>query len=199
MYLIFVVLSHKAFVPDVGEEKAFVDGDVGGVLVGGGVGGAIVGVPFPPHMHLATLLLVVCFLLHLLLPFLVVIPVTITCTWIFCNKATELTTFIAHPLGMGFVVLPLPFLRICRKLLMIRAISSLSSLEASIGSLLGVDSSFFSSVALNAMGYISGVEVVPCSKLTMCLESFIISSKLTNLSITSSIDICLILGSPRIN
>jgi hypothetical protein len=36
---------------------------------------------------------------------------------------------------------------------MIRAISSLSSLEASIGSLLvGVDSSFFSSVALNAMG-----------------------------------------------
>jgi hypothetical protein len=35
---------------------------------------------------------------------------------------------------------------------MMRAISSLSSLEASIGSLLGVDSSFFSSVALNPTG-----------------------------------------------
>jgi hypothetical protein len=63
---------------------------------------------------------------------------------------------------------------------MMSAISSLSSLEASIGSLLDVDSSFFSSVALNAMGYTSGVEVAPCSKLTMCLESLIVSSKLTN-------------------
>jgi hypothetical protein len=80
---------------------------------------------------------------------------------------------------------------------MIGAISSLSSLEASIGSLLSVDS--FSSVALNAMGCTSGVEVAPCSKLTMCLESLIISSKLTNLPITSSGDICLYLGSPRIN
>jgi hypothetical protein len=34
-------------VAEVGEEEAFVDGDVGGVLVGGGVGGALVGVPFP--------------------------------------------------------------------------------------------------------------------------------------------------------
>jgi hypothetical protein len=56
------------------------------------------------------------------------------------------------------------------------AISSLSSLEASMGSLLDVDSSFFSSVALNATGCTSGVEVAPCSKLTMCLESLIISS-----------------------
>jgi hypothetical protein len=77
---------------------------------------------------------------------------------------------------------------------MIRAIYSLSSLEASIGSLLGVDS--FSSVALNATGCTSGVEVAPCSKLTMCLESLIISSKLTKLPITSSGDICLYLGSP---
>jgi hypothetical protein len=82
---------------------------------------------------------------------------------------------------------------------MIRAISSLSSLEASIGSLLGVDSYFFSSVALNATGCTSGVEVAPCSKLTMCLESLIISSKLTNLPITSSGDICLYLGSTRIS
>jgi hypothetical protein len=107
MYLLlFALLSHKAFVADVGEDKAFVDGDVGGILVGGGVGGALVGVPFPPHVRLVTLLLVVSFLLHLLLPFLV--PVTITCIWTFCNKVTRLTTPIAHPLGTGFVVLPHP-------------------------------------------------------------------------------------------
>jgi hypothetical protein len=38
-------------VADVGEEEAFVDGDVGGVLIGGGVGGALVGVPFPTCGH----------------------------------------------------------------------------------------------------------------------------------------------------
>jgi hypothetical protein len=32
-------------VADVGEEESFGDGDVGGVLVGGGVGVALVGVP----------------------------------------------------------------------------------------------------------------------------------------------------------
>jgi hypothetical protein len=62
---------------DVGEEEAFVDGDVGGVLVVGGVGGALVGVPLPANMGIATLLLVIS-LLFLLLPPLVVIPVTIT-------------------------------------------------------------------------------------------------------------------------
>jgi hypothetical protein len=82
---------------------------------------------------------------------------------------------------------------------MMSAICSLSRLEASIGSLLGVDSAFFSSVALNATGCTSGVEVVPCSKLTMCLESLIIISKLTNLPMTSSGDISLYLRSPRIN
>jgi hypothetical protein len=110
MYLLlFAVLSHEAFVADVGEDKALIDGDVGGVLVKGGVGGALVGVSFPPHVRLATLLLVVIlFLVHLLLPFLVVVPVTVTCIWTFCNKVTGLTTPIAHPLGTGFVVLPLP-------------------------------------------------------------------------------------------
>jgi hypothetical protein len=82
---------------------------------------------------------------------------------------------------------------------MMSAISSLLSLEASIGSLLGVDSSFFSSVALNAMGCTYGVEVALCSKLTMCLESLIISSKLTNLPIISSGDISLYLKSLHIN
>ena len=44
---------------DVGEEKTLGDGDVCGVLVGGGVGGALVGVPFPANMGIAALLLVV--------------------------------------------------------------------------------------------------------------------------------------------
>jgi hypothetical protein len=109
MYLLlFAILSHEAFVADDGEEKAFVDGDVGGVLVRGGVDGALVGVPFSSLVRLATLLLVVVsFLLHLL-PFLIVIPVTITCIWTFSNKMIEVTTPIANPLGAGFVVLPLP-------------------------------------------------------------------------------------------
>jgi hypothetical protein len=67
----------EALVADVGEEKSLVDGDVGGVLIGG-VGGALVGVPFPPHVRLATLLLVISFLLHLL-PFLFVVHVVVTC------------------------------------------------------------------------------------------------------------------------
>jgi hypothetical protein len=106
MYLLlFAVLSHEAFVADVGEEKTLVDD----VLVRGGVGGALVEVPFP-HVRLTTLLLVVIsFLIHLL-PFLVVVPVAVTCIWIFCNKVTGLTTLVKHPLGTGFVVLPLPLL-----------------------------------------------------------------------------------------
>ena len=56
---------------DVGEEKSLVDGDVRGILVGGGVGGAHVGVPFPTHVGIAALLLVVS-LLFLPLSLLVV-------------------------------------------------------------------------------------------------------------------------------
>jgi hypothetical protein len=43
-------------VADVGEEKAFGDGDVGGILVVGGVARAFVGVPFPTNMGIAALL-----------------------------------------------------------------------------------------------------------------------------------------------
>jgi hypothetical protein len=64
-------------VADVGEEKALGDGDVCGVLIGGGVGGALVGVPFPANMGIAALLLVLPLLL-LSSPLLVVTPVTIT-------------------------------------------------------------------------------------------------------------------------
>jgi hypothetical protein len=49
-------------VADVGEEKDFVDGDVGGVLVGG-VGGTLVRVPLAAYMGVTTLLLVVFLLL----------------------------------------------------------------------------------------------------------------------------------------
>ena len=47
---------------DVGEEESLGDGDVGGVLVGGGLGGALVGVPLAAHMGIAALLLVVSLL-----------------------------------------------------------------------------------------------------------------------------------------
>jgi hypothetical protein len=144
-------------VADVGEEESLVGGDVGRVLVGG----AHVGVPFPTHVGIAALLLVI-FLLFLLPSLLVVIPVTITGHRAFSDKMTGLTTLVVHPFGAGFVVSPLLCLRIWRKLLMMNAISSLSSLEASMGSLLDVDSSFFSFVALNATGCTSGVEVPPC-------------------------------------
>jgi hypothetical protein len=50
-------------VADFGEEKSLGDGDVCGVLVGGGVGGALVGVPLPVNMGITTLLLVVSLLL----------------------------------------------------------------------------------------------------------------------------------------
>jgi hypothetical protein len=62
---------------DVGEEEAFVDDDVGGVLVRGGVGGTLIGVSFLTYVGITALLLVVC----LLLPLLVVIPVTFTRNW----------------------------------------------------------------------------------------------------------------------
>jgi hypothetical protein len=89
MYLLlFAVLSHETLVANVGEEEAFVDGDVGGVFIGGGVSGAFVGDPFPPHVRLATLPLVVPFLFHFLIPLLVVVPVTFTCIWTFCNEMT---------------------------------------------------------------------------------------------------------------
>jgi hypothetical protein len=111
MYLLLLaILCHETLVANVGDEEAFVDSDVGGILVGGGVGGALVGVPFPPHLYLATLLLVVPFLLHFLLPLLVVVPVTLTCIWTFCNEMTELSTLIAQPFGAGLVVLPPPLL-----------------------------------------------------------------------------------------
>jgi hypothetical protein len=76
-FFFFVVLCHEALVADIGEEKTLGDGYVCGVLVGGGVGGALVGVPLPANMGIAALLLVVSLLL-LSSPLLVVAPVTIT-------------------------------------------------------------------------------------------------------------------------
>jgi hypothetical protein len=94
-------------VADVGEEEAFADGDIGSVLIGGGVGGALVGVPFLAHVRIATLLLVISLLLHLL-PLLVFVPVTFTRNWTFSYEVTGLTTTVTHPLGAGLVVFPSP-------------------------------------------------------------------------------------------
>jgi hypothetical protein len=176
-------------VADVGEEEALVDDDVDGILVGGGVGGALIRVPFLTYVDIAALLLVVSLLF--LLPLLVFAPVTITRHWTFNHKMTGLTTFVAHPFGAGFVVLPPPLLEDLAE--------ALDDERHILVVKLGVDSLFSSSIALNATGCTSGVEVAPCSKLTICLESLIISSKLTNLPITSSEDIYLYLGSPRIS
>jgi hypothetical protein len=96
-------------VADVGEEKSLVDCDVGGILVGGGVGGALIGVPFPTNVSITALLLVVPLLLLLLSP-LVVAPVTIARHRTFSNKMTGLTTLVAHPFGAGFVIFPPPLL-----------------------------------------------------------------------------------------
>jgi hypothetical membrane protein len=94
-------------VADIGEEKTFVDGNVGGILVIGGVGGAHVGVPFPTHVGIAALLLLISLLFFLLSP-LVVTPVTVTRNRTFSNEMTKLTTLVAQPFGAGFVVLPPP-------------------------------------------------------------------------------------------
>jgi hypothetical protein len=104
--LLFAVLCHEAFVADVVEEEALIDGDVGGILVGG-VGGALIGVPFPTHVGIAALLLVVS-LLILPLSLLIVAPVTITRHRTFSDKMTGLTTFVAYPFGTGLAIFPLP-------------------------------------------------------------------------------------------
>jgi hypothetical protein len=96
-------------VADVGEEKTLGDGDVCGVLVGGGVGGALVGVPLPANMGIAALLLVVPLLFSSLF-LLVVALVTITRQWTFSNEMTGLITLVANFLGAGLVVLPPPLL-----------------------------------------------------------------------------------------
>jgi hypothetical protein len=96
-------------VADIGEEETLVDGNVGDVLVGGGVGGALIGVSFPTYVSIAALLLVVS-LLFLLLPLLVVVPVTFTRNRTFSYKVTGLTTPVAHLLGVGFIVLLSPLL-----------------------------------------------------------------------------------------
>jgi hypothetical protein len=74
-------------VADIGKEETLVDGDVGGIPVGG-VCGALVGVPLLSHVRLATHLVIVFLLLHLLLPLVVIVPVTITCIWTFSNIMT---------------------------------------------------------------------------------------------------------------
>jgi hypothetical protein len=108
--LLFALLGHETLVADVGEEKTLVDGDIGGVLLGGGVDGALVGVPLPSYVRLTTFLLVIVLILLHLLPFIVIVSVTITCIWTFSDIVIGLTTSVANPLGVGFVFLPLSLL-----------------------------------------------------------------------------------------
>jgi hypothetical protein len=75
--LLFAVLCHEALVADVGKDKTLGDGDVGAVLVVGGVAGAFVGVPLATNMGITALLLVVPLLL-LSSSLFVVAPVTVT-------------------------------------------------------------------------------------------------------------------------
>jgi hypothetical protein len=96
-------------VANVGEEEAFGDDDVGGVLVKGGVGGAHVGVPFSTHVSIVALLLVVL-LIFLPPSLLVVAPVIVTRNRTFLYKVTGLTTLVAHFLRAGFIILPPPLL-----------------------------------------------------------------------------------------
>jgi hypothetical protein len=110
---------------------------------------------------------------------------------------TELTILVANFLGAGFVILPPPLLEDLAEALDDERHLLVVELGGVDGSLLDVDSSFFSSVALKATCCTSDVEVVPCSMIF--LEPLIINSKLTNFPITSSGDISLYLGSPRIN
>ena len=91
---------------DVGEEKSLGDGDVGGVLVGGGVGGALIGVPLPANMGIAALLLVIL----LLLPPSLLVVAPVTRNGKFCYKVTGLNTLVANLLGTGLVISPLPLL-----------------------------------------------------------------------------------------
>jgi hypothetical protein len=73
---------------------------------------------------------------------------------------TGLTTSVANPLGVGCVLLPRPWLEDLPEALNEKSYLIIVKLEASIGSLLvGVGSSFFSFIALNATGCTSGVEV----------------------------------------
>jgi hypothetical protein len=101
--------SHEALVANVGEEKSLCDGDVGGVLVVGGVARAFVGVPLATDMGIAALLLVVPLLL-LSSPLLVIAPVIVTRNRTFSYKVTGLTTLVANLLGAGLVIFPPPLL-----------------------------------------------------------------------------------------
>jgi hypothetical protein len=95
-------------VADVGKEETLVDGDVGGVLVGGGVDGALIGVPLLTNMGIAALLLVILLLLPSSL--FVVAPITVTRNMTFCYKVTGLTTLVANLFGTGLVISPLHLL-----------------------------------------------------------------------------------------
>jgi hypothetical protein len=150
-------------------------------------------------VRLSALLLVVSFLLHLLLPFLVVVPVTVTCIWTLCNKVSGLTTPIAHPLGTVFVVLPLPLFEDLSK-----ALDDKSHLL--VVELGGVDweSTWCRLFLLLFCCFECNRLHLGCGDGTLLQVDNVFGVfdhkfKAHKLAITSSGDICLSLGSPRIN
>jgi hypothetical protein len=110
----------------------------------------------------------------------------------FSDKMTGLTTLVAHFLGAGLVVFPPPLFEDLAEALD----DERYFLVVELGD---VDRDpTRCRVFLNATGCASGTEEeAPCSMIF--LEPLIINSKLTNFPITSSGDISLYLGSPRIN
>ena len=110
---------------------------------------------------------------------------------------TGLTTFVANFLGAGLVVFPPPLLEDLAEALDDERYFLIVELGGVDGDPTRCRVLLSSSVALNAMGCTLDVEVAPCSMIF--LEPLIINSKLTNFPITSSGDISLYLGSPRIN
>jgi hypothetical protein len=95
---------------------------------------------------------------------------------------TGLTTLVANFLGAGLVILSPPLLENLAEALD----DERHFLVVELG---GVD--------LNVTGCASGMEGPSCSMIFF--EPLIINSKLTNFPITSSGDISVYLGSPRIN
>ena len=110
---------------------------------------------------------------------------------------TGLTTLVANLLGAGLVVFPPPLLEDLAEALdderhfLIVELGGIDWLSTWCRLLL-----IFLS-RLECDGLHLGCGGPPCS--TICLEPLIINSKLTNFPITSSGDINLYLGSPRIN
>jgi hypothetical protein len=143
--------------------------------------------------------LLLVYLLLLLLPLLVFVPVTFTRNWTFSYKMTGLTTSVAHPLGEGLVILPSHLLED-----LVEALDDECHLIIVV--LRGVDWKptwcrllllFFP--RFEYIGLHLGCRGGTLLQVDNVFGVFDHKFKLTNLPITSSGDISLYIGSPCIN